>query len=354
MINYLDQETSFQALVDATSSITGFTNDEVIKDYYMTRVLRNVVKDEPGIVLKGGTSLSKAYNITHRFSEDLDLAITLDIKNSMTRNGGAKFLYNRVIEGITNAGFDYAPYNEENGISERRAMNQVDVVLPRKISQDSLRKNGLLEAEVFSPAFPTEIRDYQSYIGRFIEKNIKNSDDAIARFPELSRFSITVQKPERTMIDKVFALADGPYMSREDNSNIRSRDLYDILKINDYLKSSNYDFTNFPNLISKVRLARYETQKTAFTAQPGIIVYDSLEKALSGQNLADLREDYIRNTKELISSDNDDKSFDQLIKEFQKMINGNNWETLRVANRNEKKRIIIPKNLGIENREQNR
>lgn len=42
------------------------------KDYYVTEVLRRISEKEPKIIFKGGTSLSKCYNIIKRFSEDID------------------------------------------------------------------------------------------------------------------------------------------------------------------------------------------------------------------------------------------------------------------------------------------
>ena len=46
------------------------------KDYYVTLVLRELAKQVPNLLFKGGTSLSKCYKIIDRFSEDID--ITLD------------------------------------------------------------------------------------------------------------------------------------------------------------------------------------------------------------------------------------------------------------------------------------
>lgn len=48
------------------------------KDYYVTLLLKEVVKKIPNLVFKGGTSLSKCYKIINRFSEDIDLTIDCD------------------------------------------------------------------------------------------------------------------------------------------------------------------------------------------------------------------------------------------------------------------------------------
>jgi len=47
----------------------------LIKDYWVTEILRNLQNLEfrNAFVFKGGTSLSKAFNLINRFSEDVDL-----------------------------------------------------------------------------------------------------------------------------------------------------------------------------------------------------------------------------------------------------------------------------------------
>ena len=47
----------------------------VEKDYYVTVVLEELKKRIPGILFKGGTSLSKCFKIIERFSEDIDLTL---------------------------------------------------------------------------------------------------------------------------------------------------------------------------------------------------------------------------------------------------------------------------------------
>ena len=52
----------------------------VEKDYWITLVLSRLAKSKyvDEAVFKGGTSLSKGYNLIERFSEDVDIAIIND------------------------------------------------------------------------------------------------------------------------------------------------------------------------------------------------------------------------------------------------------------------------------------
>lgn len=63
----------FLAAIDATAEHLGIRNIHVEKDYWLTRALKNLAASEmaPCVVFKGGTSLSKAFRLIERFSEDV-------------------------------------------------------------------------------------------------------------------------------------------------------------------------------------------------------------------------------------------------------------------------------------------
>lgn len=70
-----DKET-FKDILALVSDRTA-TNVEIIeKDYYVTMILKELAKAELPIVFKGGTSLSKAFHVIDRFSEDIDITFT--------------------------------------------------------------------------------------------------------------------------------------------------------------------------------------------------------------------------------------------------------------------------------------
>ena len=69
---------AFDALRDATAERLSVDPGAVEKDYWATEVLRSAASPLEGVdqvVFKGGTSLSKAYGIIERFSEDIDLLV---------------------------------------------------------------------------------------------------------------------------------------------------------------------------------------------------------------------------------------------------------------------------------------
>ncbi|HEY9260367.1 nucleotidyl transferase AbiEii/AbiGii toxin family protein [Chitinophaga sp.] len=72
----LPEEQKRNILAEA-SAITGYPTNVIEKDWWVTVALKAVFATPwaDNLVFKGGTSLSKAWNLIERFSEDIDLAI---------------------------------------------------------------------------------------------------------------------------------------------------------------------------------------------------------------------------------------------------------------------------------------
>jgi hypothetical protein len=67
-------------LVEACATARGIPAADIEKDVWVVEALRSVFRpvDRATVVFKGGTSLSKAYGIIERFSEDVDLLVVPD------------------------------------------------------------------------------------------------------------------------------------------------------------------------------------------------------------------------------------------------------------------------------------
>jgi predicted nucleotidyltransferase component of viral defense system len=70
----------FKELIKLTAIELKINRPFVEKDYWITLVLSRLAKSKyvDEAVFKGGTSLSKGYNLIERFSEDVDIAIIND------------------------------------------------------------------------------------------------------------------------------------------------------------------------------------------------------------------------------------------------------------------------------------
>jgi predicted nucleotidyltransferase component of viral defense system len=64
-------------ILNSVAITTGLPNTAIEKDWWVMMSLRALFSCECSghIVFKGGTSLSKAWNLIERFSEDIDIAI---------------------------------------------------------------------------------------------------------------------------------------------------------------------------------------------------------------------------------------------------------------------------------------
>ncbi|EOR96761.1 hypothetical protein ADIARSV_0024 [Arcticibacter svalbardensis MN12-7] len=88
--NYLHQRKDFLDLINVIADERSIEPFLVEKDYWIMHVLYGLRKQGFDFELKGGTSLSKGYDIISRFSEDIDIVInppaTLPIKLWIGRN----------------------------------------------------------------------------------------------------------------------------------------------------------------------------------------------------------------------------------------------------------------------------
>ena len=92
----------FLDLVQATSENMGLPQVYIEKDYWVTKALKHLSESAHvnEVVFKGGTSLSKAYRLIDRFSEDIDLAIFAGGINDSARKNLLKDVERTVANGL--------------------------------------------------------------------------------------------------------------------------------------------------------------------------------------------------------------------------------------------------------------
>ena len=74
---YLHEEKEmFAEAIQKTREETGIEPAIIEKDYYVSMMLSLLASSGIDFVFKGGASLSKAYKVIDRFSEDIDLTVT--------------------------------------------------------------------------------------------------------------------------------------------------------------------------------------------------------------------------------------------------------------------------------------
>ena len=233
------------------------------KDYYVTLLLKNIAGLVPDIIFKGGTSLSKCYRLIERFSEDIDLSIFEEVKPPESKR-------RRLKEGILKA-IETSELTLENSgdIRSRRDFNRYIIAYPSVFTSSAVKSKLIVETAVFTGIYPTEVKDVGNYIFDFLSKNNALGfvdTDTIRPFP------IKVQKPERTFVDKVFALCDYHLVASHEQ---HSRHIYDIYRLFGTIKIDG----SLKELIEKVRNERKLLQMCP-SAQDSVDINALLEEII--------------------------------------------------------------------------
>lgn len=173
------------------------------KDYWICRSLRLMAQGDKGnrTVFKGGTSLSKAYEIGARFSEDIDIAIseawtlsgnqlkTLISRTSKNMTAGLEEL---VIPGLTSKGSHY---------------HKAFYLYPQAmdVPQVGAIKTGQLLVEInsFANPYPFERRVISSFLTDFLR--MSDNEHYIEEY-DMQPFEVNVLDKRRTMTEKLVSL----------------------------------------------------------------------------------------------------------------------------------------------------
>ncbi|MBQ5989912.1 MAG: nucleotidyl transferase AbiEii/AbiGii toxin family protein [Oscillospiraceae bacterium] len=242
----------FEQLILRTSEYLGVKAEIVEKDYFVTIFLKKIVSFMPDIVFKGGTSLSKCYHIIKRFSEDIDLNLQSDKKPSESMR---KQLKTNITQIISEFQFDLINADD---IRSKREFNRYIIDYPSSLSVVYLKEHLIVETAVFLRTYPTNKMTADSLIYQYLHEN--GYDNFIAQY-DLQPFELNVQAAERTMIDKLYALADY-YLSNTITEH--SRHIYDIYKLSEIVTVDD----NLKSLASSVADER-RTHKTCLSVQDG-------------------------------------------------------------------------------------
>lgn len=230
------------------------------KDWWVVQTLRLVFELEcaDSLVFKGGTSLSKAWGLIERFSEDIDLA--LDRK--FLGFGGE--LSNQQIKKLRKASFAYITdkfypalkkkfeENELSGVEIKIAeVNDTDQD-PRIIEiyyptvttpSDYLRPKVIIEVGSRSLREPFSVRTFRSLVG----ENYPDSPFAD------SSVNIPTVNPERTFLEKIFLLHE-EFQKPVDKIRVDrlTRHLYDLERLMDteFAQKALADLTLYQDIVA--------------------------------------------------------------------------------------------------------
>ena len=294
------------------------------KDFWVTLVLDYLFhkcKYKDYFIFKGGTSLSKCYNIINRFSEDIDLILRWDLLTDddpdNERSNRQQDIYNKNInklaaEFISNK---LKPVMEEDfeKLLGKKIVISVDENEPQVLNfmypriydnnESGILKYVRLEIGPLASLTPTEDVEISPLIAAL---NLKIYDNV--------KTIIKTVSPERTFWEKVMILNQEAHRPMEKKMLPRySRHYYDVYKIS-LTKYKDKAYSNL-ELLTKVRNFKKKFYPVSWakydTAVPGefILVPDA-------RRIKELKEDY-ENMKEMLNDNS--ISFEQLMIEIKRI-----------------------------------
>ena len=287
---YLHKENKelFRDIISIVSERKNVTTDIVEKDYYVTMILYLLSQKEIEIIFKGGTSLSKAYGVIDRFSEDIDITF----KEHLGESRRKKSKYNILKPIAEDLEIEIKNWKD---IESDKNYNHYDFYY-NSVSDNS-NFSGLspfvkLETALMSYSFPTERRQISNYI----YDTLKNEEPELIKKYNLIPFEMSVQCINRTLADKIFAVCDY-YLQGKAQRN--SRHLYDIFKLLNYVEIDE----EFVELMMKVREHRKTVgEKIAPAANENV---DILQLAREIYDSRFYENDYHNTTENIISDEID-------------------------------------------------
>ena len=211
---YREYQAEWKEIMETVARELGRSEQMVEKDTLQSMFLYELAKSELPFVFKGGTSLSKAYNLIDRFSEDIDLS--MNRRPTQSERVKSKEL---IIDIAENLGLVLS--NPED-IKSRYDYNKYVFKYESLFSVIPLEI--IIETSYYQLVYPVDKHVVGSFVGRFcLDRNI------ILPVPfEAAEVMMNVQSVERTFVDKVFAVCDYKIQNMQDRD---SRHLYDICKL---------------------------------------------------------------------------------------------------------------------------
>jgi hypothetical protein len=194
----------------------------VEKDYYVTEALRLIAAGfNDRVIFKGGTSLSKGWNLIQRFSEDIDLF--LDQRHYPTPLGKRKrdSEMKRIRDAV--AAFPKFTVQEEETFSRIGLRRSDCFTYPAEFS--GIANTVFVETSAAGGHQPTERRTMQSLVSAYLQKenlSIGAEDEA--------GFEMTLLHFRRTFVEKLFAIHSKIEILKRDGGILQSypRHYYDL------------------------------------------------------------------------------------------------------------------------------
>lgn len=212
----------FRDLLEAVARANNFPPAIIEKDYYVVRALRALQDAVPGqFVFKGGTSLSKGWNLLERFSEDVDLLFRAEEGKAALSKGELDRRMKRAQQVVEQtAGFTLESAFSDKGVHRKSKFNYKQEGFP---SVSALGSTVLIEMGTRGGTNPSVVRSVQSFVTEYA--TARNQQDLAV---DLTAFDVECLDVRRTFVEKLFAV-HAAY--ERDHAAGKVRHYYDLYRL---------------------------------------------------------------------------------------------------------------------------
>jgi predicted nucleotidyltransferase component of viral defense system len=226
-------------IIENIANQTGMSPHAIEKDWWVTRVLKALFETSCAeyVVFKGGTSLSKGWNLIERFSEDIDVAISRNFfglsgilsknQRDKLRKASSKYIQDELI-------------TELNEKMKDAGITDFSIEIEPVVSSDKdprvlyVKYSSLFIENHYLPNWVKIEISCRSLREPFVPINMRS---IIADYYPDERFSdayfiVNTVSPKRTFLEKAFLLHEALQKGRI-NSSRMTRHLYDLHKLMD-------------------------------------------------------------------------------------------------------------------------
>lgn len=251
----------------------GIVENAVEKDYWVSMVLRSIfsLPYSEALVFKGGTSLSKGWNLIERFSEDIDLAIDRKFlgfgeelnksQRTKLRKESKKFICTTLANDIESKLAEYGILDECKIVIPETSVSDLDPVVLFVEYNSALNQNVsyIPERVKIEISCRSLIEPFEKIAMRSMIEDAYPNENFV-----MPKMNIPTVLPGRTFLEKIFLLHE-EFTRPGGCTHLErlTRHMYDIVKMMDKTFAS--DAMNNPDMYNEI-----VTHRKAFTAWSGL------------------------------------------------------------------------------------
>lgn len=238
-----ENKTLFRQAVQFTADQMKIAAIYVEKDYWVTYALYTIFNNKIGqdTIFKGGTALSKCYNLIERFSEDIDLVV-------LRREGETDSKLKSKLKAISTVVNTSLPEVKVQGTTNKMGMNRKTAHTYSKSFEGNygqIRDVIVLESSWLGYHEPYTNKKIVSFVGNMM---LNNRQTHIAKENGLLPFDLLALEPIRTICEKIMSLVRFSYGENPiDDLKKKIRHTYDLHQLlrqkefSEFFQSSAFD-----------------------------------------------------------------------------------------------------------------